>query len=346
MGPLLVPIIGALAYSANASQCTPKESDVIIPKAKLLGEINTRMENLRKQNKIRKILGNNGPEIQIRVEGKGKEEVHVLEISNYDEQNIWNILSKWIPVLGNGTVELHSIVAMPGGGQVISFVSSQGKSSLVVTAAPGGTRVSLFKDKGFTGNDLDGVLNGYAEALSGSWQKQRRHDSFGHSHDSLEDFVQNFLQRPQLEGDTLPSPPTQQGEGHSADPLAALEGLGVTVYTGREGGVDAYLTWEALAGYNSVKQEIKDSVLTPLLHPEVYDTITKYTREAPMESNRPKAVLLEGPPGTGKTLTARILAREANRPMVHLPVEAIASKWYGDSEKKLSQVRVEDRGGA
>ena len=42
----------------------------------------------------------------------------------------------------------------------------------------------------------------------------------------------------------------------------------------------------------------------------------------------------------GKTLTAKIIASESNKVMVHLPVESIASKWYGESEKKLSQVHV------
>jgi SpoVK/Ycf46/Vps4 family AAA+-type ATPase len=97
------------------------------------------------------------------------------------------------------------------------------------------------------------------------------------------------------------------------------------------------LSWESLAGYHHVKREIKNTILTPLLHPEVYDNITKYTRES-FESNRPKAVLLEGPPGTGKTLTARIIAQESSKPMVHLPLEAISSKWYGESEKRIAEI--------
>jgi hypothetical protein len=42
----------------------------------------------------------------------------------------------------------------------------------------------------------------------------------------------------------------------------------------------------------------------------------------------------------GKTLTTKIIASESNKVMVHLPVESIASKWHGDSEKNMSQVMM------
>ena len=72
-------------------------------------------------------------------------------------------------------------------------------------------------------------------------------------------------------------------------------------------------------------------------YPDIYDRIARNTRVS-FESNRPKAVLLEGPPGTGKTLTARILASRCDRPLVHLKLEDFVSKWYGDSEKKLASI--------
>ncbi|CAN0443033.1 unnamed protein product, partial [Discosporangium mesarthrocarpum] len=70
---------------------------------------------------------------------------------------------------------------------------------------------------------------------------------------------------------------------------------------------------------------------------EAFDKIARQTRSR-FESNRPRAVLFEGPPGTGKTLSARIIASRSNQPMVHIPVETIMSKWYGESEKKLSAI--------
>mmetsp|Transcript_9715 Transcript_9715/g.10220 ORF Transcript_9715/g.10220 Transcript_9715/m.10220 type:complete len:311 (-) Transcript_9715:40-972(-) len=114
--------------------------------------------------------------------------------------------------------------------------------------------------------------------------------------------------------------------------------MGVNVYTAPDASSPIPpLTWESLAGYQHVKKEIKNTILTPLLHPEVYDNIAKHTRES-FETNRPKAVLLEGPPGTGKTLTARIIAQEVSKPMIHLPVEVISSKWYGESEKRIAEI--------
>lgn len=69
----------------------------------------------------------------------------------------------------------------------------------------------------------------------------------------------------------------------------------------------------------------------------MYEEIARNTR-CRYESNRPRAVLFEGPPGTGKTLTARIIAQEAGIPMIHIPIESIVSKWYGESEKKMSAI--------
>lgn len=40
----------------------------------------------------------------------------------------------------------------------------------------------------------------------------------------------------------------------------------------------------------------------------------------------------------GKTLTARILASRCERPLVSLQVNNILSKWYGESEQKLTQI--------
>eukprot|EP00968_Pinguiococcus_pyrenoidosus_P006475 scaffold434_cov186-Pinguiococcus_pyrenoidosus.AAC.136 len=120
------------------------------------------------------------------------------------------------------------------------------------------------------------------------------------------------------------------------------------------------IDWESMAGYESVKSELKDTVVLALQNPEAYDEIAKRTR-ARFESNRPKAVLFEGPPGTGKTLCARILASQAEKPFILLRTERIGrfldweaaslasqnanieailtvSKWYGESEKRFGTI--------
>ncbi len=65
-------------------------------------------------------------------------------------------------------------------------------------------------------------------------------------------------------------------------------------------------TFADVAGYDGVKQEIKE-VVDFLRHPE---------RFAEIGARIPKGVLLVGPPGTGKTLIARAVAGEAGVPFL------------------------------
>lgn len=49
-------------------------------------------------------------------------------------------------------------------------------------------------------------------------------------------------------------------------------------------------------------------------------------------------MLFEGPPGTGKTTSAKLIAKSVSIPMIYIPLESVLNKFYGESEKKLSQI--------
>jgi len=131
--------------------------------------------------------------------------------------------------------------------------------------------------------------------------------------------------------------PERSGEGpKSAQEFAKVERelaeFGASVHQ-----TDHKLQWSDLAGYDEIKRLIDDTLIYALTYPEVYDRITKGTRER-FQTSRPRAVLFEGPPGCGKTTSAKILASQAGVPFVHIPVEGVMSRWYGESERNLSKM--------
>ena len=87
--------------------------------------------------------------------------------------------------------------------------------------------------------------------------------------------------------------------------------------------------------YNPAERE-KVTLLSDLLKRENLSGLQNRLKE----KNMPKGVtvLLHGSPGTGKTETARQLARQTGREIIHVDMSDTKSMWFGESEKKVSEI--------
>ncbi len=230
--------------------------------------------------------------------------------------------------------------------------------------------ISIFKDEGFGMKQLQSIVKGYEEGFdvdisAGSSNIKKGEDQglvFGmddevenifDAQNQLKSILEKFFASSTVNGGNDETPDGSfpwsssalgRSERRSADATTIQDDLNNAVEGLRTMGVEVFdkesnekFTWDFLAGYDHIKREIEDTVINSLKFPEIYDEIAQKTR-LHFESNRPKAILFEGPPGTGKTLTARILASQVEAPLVVIKLESIVSKWYGDSEKKLSKI--------
>ncbi|KAH8874618.1 ATPase family AAA domain-containing protein 2 [Schistosoma japonicum] len=108
--------------------------------------------------------------------------------------------------------------------------------------------------------------------------------------------------------------------------------------------IDSSVGFEQVGGHEKHILALKESIILPLMYPEVF---SKFNVDPP------RGVLFSGPPGTGKTLLARALANECSRlaqsttndTIKHQHRRPIAffmrkgadclSKWVGESERQL-----------
>ncbi|VEU20325.1 DEKNAAC101149 [Brettanomyces naardenensis] len=89
------------------------------------------------------------------------------------------------------------------------------------------------------------------------------------------------------------------------------------------------VTWEDIGGLDGIKQELRETVEYPVLHPDQY---TKFGLSPS------KGVLFFGPPGTGKTLLAKAVATEVSANFISVKGPELLSMWYGESESNIRDI--------
>jgi len=84
-----------------------------------------------------------------------------------------------------------------------------------------------------------------------------------------------------------------------------------------------------VGNYDSIKKEIRESILMPLEHREL--TVLYNVRP-------PKGILLFGPPGTGKTMLMSALAKELRMNFYYVKTADILGQYLGESEKHIAEL--------
>lgn len=89
------------------------------------------------------------------------------------------------------------------------------------------------------------------------------------------------------------------------------------------------VTFDDIAGMDDAKRVIDEMVIYPMKSPE---------KARALGLNPGGGVLLFGPPGTGKTMLGKAIAGALDAPFYYASGADLRSKWYGESEQRLSQL--------
>jgi len=108
---------------------------------------------------------------------------------------------------------------------------------------------------------------------------------------------------------------------------------------GEESGDDIASRWQLrdrpdlrlddVAGLDEVKTALREDVILPMRHPEVYERF---------RVDGGGGVLMYGPPGTGKTFIARAVAGELDAAFFAVDASQIKDKYVGETEKNMRRL--------
>ena len=96
-----------------------------------------------------------------------------------------------------------------------------------------------------------------------------------------------------------------------------------------------------LADYSEPQHRLTELVVSTQLRASISNFLEEQRHRDTLESfgfTPAHRLLLAGPPGTGKTLTASVIAGELHLPLMVIRVDALVSKYLGETASKLREV--------
>lgn len=88
-------------------------------------------------------------------------------------------------------------------------------------------------------------------------------------------------------------------------------------------------TFDDIGGYEDVKQILRESVIWPLKHKEIYKRFGL---------GIPKGIILYGPPGCAKTLLAKAISNESKMSFLNVKGSELESKWVGETTHNIHEL--------
>jgi len=92
-----------------------------------------------------------------------------------------------------------------------------------------------------------------------------------------------------------------------------------------------------MIGLEDIKDRLENTIFIPLKREKLYQKIASQILPYKV-SILPRGLLLYGPPGCGKTWSMKIMGYEVGLPVVIFPCSAMLTKWYGESENRLTRL--------